>query len=101
MKNIHKSTSSADYHVFESGRGFGEIGYWQLVQNNALVADGFHSLSDSVNNVIGLVSVYFSRKRNDESHPYGYEKTRRLPLCSLPAWWQFWVIGPWFWASNI
>ncbi len=48
------------------------IGSWFKI--SALVADGFHSLSDSVNNVIGLVSVYFSRKRNDESHPYGYEK---------------------------
>ncbi len=37
-------------------------------------ADGFHSLTDSVNNVVGLLGVYFSARPADASHPYGHAK---------------------------
>ena len=39
-----------------------------------IIADGFHSLSDSLINIVGYVSVKLSEKRADEKHPYGYEK---------------------------
>lgn len=37
-------------------------------------ADGFHSLTDSVNNLIGLIGVYFASRPADEGHPYGHAK---------------------------
>jgi cation diffusion facilitator family transporter len=37
-------------------------------------ADGFHSLTDSVNNLVGLVGVYFAARPADDGHPYGHAK---------------------------
>jgi len=37
-------------------------------------ADGFHSLTDSVNNLVGLVGVHFASRPADEGHPYGHTK---------------------------
>lgn len=41
-------------------------------------ADGFHSLTDSVNNLVGLVGVYFSARPADAGHPYGHAKVEVL-----------------------
>jgi cation diffusion facilitator family transporter len=37
-------------------------------------ADGFHSLTDSVNNLVGLCGVYFAAQPADAEHPYGHAK---------------------------
>jgi cation diffusion facilitator family transporter len=37
-------------------------------------ADGFHSLTDSVNNLVGLAGVYFAAQPADAEHPYGHAK---------------------------
>ena len=37
-------------------------------------ADGFHSLTDSINNLVGLVGVYFASRPADAGHPYGHAK---------------------------
>jgi cation diffusion facilitator family transporter len=37
-------------------------------------ADGFHSLTDSVNNLVGLMGVYFASRPADAGHPYGHSK---------------------------
>jgi cation diffusion facilitator family transporter len=37
-------------------------------------ADGFHSLTDSVNNLVGLLGVYFASRPADAGHPYGHSK---------------------------
>jgi cation diffusion facilitator family transporter len=37
-------------------------------------ADGFHSLTDSVNNLVGLLGVYFASRPADDGHPYGHAK---------------------------
>jgi cation diffusion facilitator family transporter len=37
-------------------------------------ADGFHSLTDSVNNLVGLLGVYFASRPADAGHPYGHAK---------------------------
>src|SRR5687768_17258460 len=39
-----------------------------------MVADGYHSLMDGVNNVVGLVVTVFSFAPPDEGHPYGHRK---------------------------
>ncbi len=41
-------------------------------------ADGFHSLTDSVNNVVGLVGVHFAARPADAGHPYGHSKLEVL-----------------------
>ena len=40
----------------------------------AMVADGYHSLVDSSNNVIGLVVAAFAFRPPDRGHPYGHRK---------------------------
>jgi cation diffusion facilitator family transporter len=40
----------------------------------AMVADGFHSLVDGANNVIGLIVAAFAFRPPDPDHPYGHRK---------------------------
>ena len=40
----------------------------------SMISDGFHSLTDSASNVIGLAGARASRKPPDEDHPYGHRK---------------------------
>lgn len=41
-------------------------------------ADGFHSLTDSVNNLVGLLGVHFAARPADAGHPYGHAKLEVL-----------------------
>ena len=45
-----------------------------LSNSLAMVADGYHSLVDSSNNVIGLVVAHFAFRPPDPGHPYGHRK---------------------------
>ncbi len=40
----------------------------------AIRADGFHSLTDSLNNVIALVGIWIAGRPPDKEHPYGHHK---------------------------
>ncbi len=40
----------------------------------AMVADGYHSLTDGANNVVGLVITSYAYAPPDEGHPYGHRK---------------------------
>jgi cation diffusion facilitator family transporter len=44
----------------------------------SVVSDGFHSLTDSTSNVIGLVGLRASFKPPDADHPYGHRKFETL-----------------------
>jgi cation diffusion facilitator family transporter len=44
----------------------------------SIVSDGFHSLTDSASNIIGLIGLRASRKPPDEDHPYGHRKFETL-----------------------
>ncbi len=48
---------------------FGIVG-----KSKALVADGFHSMSDIVGSLVVLVGVHLGNKPADENHPYGHGK---------------------------
>ncbi len=41
-------------------------------------ADGFHSLTDSTNNLIGLVALWIAVRPPDRGHPYGHHKFELL-----------------------
>lgn len=49
--------------------------YGTLTHTQSLRADGFHSLTDGTNNLLGLVSVWWSLRPPDEHHPYGHQRT--------------------------
>lgn len=49
-----------------------------LFHSVAIVGDALNSLSDSFNNIIGLISAVFAEKPADEDHPYGHERIEYL-----------------------
>ncbi len=52
----------------------GKVIVGQLSGSLAMVADGFHSLVDGSNNVIGLIVSAFAFAPPDRGHPYGHRK---------------------------
>lgn len=44
----------------------------------AILADGFHSLSDGTSNVVGLIAIHVSGRTADRDHPYGHKKYENL-----------------------
>jgi cation diffusion facilitator family transporter len=63
-----------------------------LSSSISMVADGFHSLTDSASNVVGLVGISVARQPADEDHPYGHRKFETLAvlviggLLAMTAW---------------
>ena len=51
-----------------------KIAVGKLSGSMSMVADGYHSLIDGTNNVIGLVVASFAYAPPDEGHPYGHRK---------------------------
>jgi cation diffusion facilitator family transporter len=48
------------------------VGYW--TGSLSLLADALHSVTDSANNVLGLIASKFSSPQPDREHPYGHSK---------------------------
>lgn len=44
------------------------------IQSASMTADGYHSLTDGVSNVVGLIGIAFAAKPVDLDHPYGHKK---------------------------
>ncbi len=57
-----------------------------------MVADGFHSLTDSASNVIGLIGISWAARPPDHDHPYGHWKFETVAtlmiggLLTMSAW---------------
>lgn len=49
--------------------------------SSSIFADGVHSLGDGMNNVIGIVALFFAYEPADKEHPYGHRKIE--PILSL------------------
>ncbi|MFC2161047.1 cation diffusion facilitator family transporter [Acidobacteriota bacterium] len=49
-----------------------------IIASSALVADGFHSLSDLVTDFIVLIGARLSSRPADKTHPYGHKKFETL-----------------------
>ena len=49
----------------------------------SVVSDGYHSLTDSASNVIGLIGLRAARKPPDEDHPYGHRKYETLAAAAI------------------
>lgn len=45
-----------------------------LILSASLTADGYHSLSDGISNVVGIIGVKFASMPDDNEHPYGHNK---------------------------
>jgi cation diffusion facilitator family transporter len=49
----------------------------------SIVSDGFHSLTDSASNVVGLVGVSVARRPPDAEHPYGHRKYETMASVAI------------------
>ncbi len=56
------------------GVSAGKVVVGSLSGSMAMVADGYHSLVDGSNNVIGLIVAAFAYAPPDSGHPYGHRK---------------------------
>lgn len=54
-----------------------------LVQSQALIADGFHTLSDLVTDFVVLIAAKLASKDADEDHPYGHERIETIATIIL------------------
>jgi len=55
-----------------------KVGVGLLIRSSALVADGFHSLSDLATDFVVLVGIRISSRPPDEAHPYGHRRFETL-----------------------
>lgn len=49
-----------------------------LTGSVGMIADAFHSLFDSVSNIVGLISIRFASLPPDRKHPYGHGKVETM-----------------------
>lgn len=54
-----------------------------LTQSQALIADGFHTLSDLVSDFVVLITSYIAHKEADDNHPYGHGRIETLATVIL------------------
>ncbi len=51
----------------------------------SLQADALHSITDSINNVLGLITNRFSSPKPDREHPYGHQKFEAIGALGIAA----------------
>lgn len=59
------------------------IGVW--TGSLSLLADALHSVTDSANNVLGLVTNRFASPHPDKEHPYGHQKFEAVGALGIAA----------------
>ena len=59
------------------------IGY--IINSASLSADGIHSLSDGMSNVIGIIGITIASKPVDKKHPYGHKKSEIIASLFIGA----------------
>ncbi|GAA6624317.1 cation diffusion facilitator family transporter [Scytonema sp. NUACC26] len=59
------------------------VGY--LTGSLSLQADALHSVTDSANNILGLVASRFSSPQPDREHPYGHQKFEAVGALGISA----------------
>jgi cation diffusion facilitator family transporter len=59
------------------------VGTW--TGSLSLLADALHSVTDSANNVLGLIASRFSSPHPDREHPYGHQKFEAVGALGISA----------------
>ena len=44
------------------------------IRSTSMTADGFHSISDTTSNILGIIGITLASKPGDKEHPYGHSK---------------------------
>ncbi|MCK4539204.1 MAG: cation transporter [Candidatus Krumholzibacteria bacterium] len=55
-----------------------KLGGGTIGRSRALLADGVHSISDFISDIVVLIGLHFFGKEKDEDHPYGHGKIETL-----------------------
>ena len=63
--------------------GFVKVLVGYIGNSQALIADGIHSLSDLITDVLVLVATKHSAQAADEGHPYGHDRIQTLVSLAL------------------
>ena len=63
--------------------GLAKIAGGLLAQSQSLIADGVHSLSDLVTDVLVLFAARLARAKPDADHPYGHERIETVATVAL------------------
>jgi len=56
-----------------------------LTGSLSLMADALHSVTDSANNILGLIASRFSSPEPDRDHPYGHQKFEAVGALGIAA----------------
>lgn len=56
------------------GVAFFKLFFGYAIRSTSMVADGYHSLTDGVSNIIGLLGMRLASQPKDPDHPYGHKK---------------------------
>ena len=59
------------------------VGY--LINSASLSADGIHSMSDGMSNIIGIIGITIASKPVDKKHPYGHKKSEIIASLFIGA----------------
>jgi cation diffusion facilitator family transporter len=62
---------------------FAKIGLGTYTGSVSIVSDGYHSLTDSASNVVGLVGISIARQPPDADHPYGHRKYETMASVAI------------------
>ncbi len=62
-----------------------KAGVGWLTGSLSLLADALHSITDSANNVLGLVTSHLSSPHPDRDHPYGHQKFEAVGALGIAA----------------
>ena len=62
-----------------------KAGIGWLTGSLSLLADALHSITDSANNILGLIANRFSSPEPDREHPYGHQKFEAVGALGIAA----------------
>ena len=62
---------------------FAKIAFGYASGAISILSDGFHSLTDSASNVVGLIGVKAAERPADEDHPYGHRKYETVAAAAV------------------
>ena len=69
--------------VLNLGVAIAKIAFGYASGAISILSDGFHSLTDSASNVVGLVGIRAAGQPPDEDHPYGHRKYETVAAAAL------------------
>ena len=64
--------------VLNAAVAIAKVIYGYITNSIAMTSDGFHSLFDSVSNIVGMIGIWIAYHPPDENHPYGHKKNETL-----------------------